>query len=119
LNFEDHSWIKEENLVNSIKEKNIRNSMMENKSVQQTYFNSQLKDNPNQEGDELLNKFRKDFPNINYQVNARDITLIKQNLKRKNFEFRKDDEMVDDLITNKGKKFLREKVNTIYEFLYI
>ncbi len=77
--------------------------MMEKKTLQQTYFKAnKLKENPNQENAELLNKFRKDFPNVNYQVDPRDITLIKQNLKGKKFELRKNNEMIDELITNIG-----------------
>lgn len=86
---------------------------MEKKEMQMTYYKAKLQENPNQENTELLNKFRKEYQDVKFQVTSKDISLLKQNLKRRNFLLKKNNELIDELITSTGKKFLREKVNLI------
>ncbi len=52
-NYEDHYWKNEEKSETSLKEKNVRKSVMEKNDVKPVYFKSKLKENHNQDNSDL------------------------------------------------------------------
>ena len=113
---EEHSWVEERELMRKICEKEIRKSELENQKTQEAYFKAKVQENPNQLNSDLLKNFRNEFPEIQFQLNSKNISLIKQNLKRRNFDFKKNIELIDELTSSKGTKLLKEKVK--FHFYY-
>ena len=111
--YKDHSWALEHEMIRKIRDKEIRKSQMESPKVQEAYFKTKIQDNPNQANSDLLLQFRKEFPETNFQMSSRSLTLIKQNLKKRNYDFKKNKELIDELVSSKGKNLLREKVNEL------
>ena len=58
----------------------------------------------------LIKNFNKNNPGSTLKIQTRDITIIKQNLKRKGIENRKAAERVDSIISSAGYPPLVEKV---------
>ena len=83
---------------------------MERRSFQLTYFEKELTDKPNID---LIKNFNKNNPGSILKIQTRDITLIKQNLKRKGIENIKAVERVDSIISSAGYPLLVEKVSKL------
>ena len=107
---EKHFWIYDKNIENKIKEKKLSKEDSERKSVQIAYFKNKIKEENFGENLDLIEKFRKENPDTKFILSSRDITLVKENLKRKNVEMKKAIDRIDDIISNEGKKFMVEKV---------
>ena len=67
----------------------------------------------NSENVDLIKKFTKENPNTNLSIQSRDITILKQNLKRRALDNRKVIDRIDAILNSKGQPFLVEKVNLI------
>ena len=96
--------------MRKIKEKRIRDSQINLREVQTTYMKGQIQETPNADNKDLLNKFIKDFPKAQYQLSTKDIGLIRQNIKKRTYELTMITEKIDEILDNRGKRFLREKV---------
>lgn len=99
-----------ERIKQAIEDKTVRKSQISTKEYQNIYFREIIAKNKTCDNSELLKQFNKDFPEAEYVLNSKSISMIKQNLKRSNIDLKKNSEGIDDILNNKGKKLLREKV---------
>ena len=107
---EKHSWNYELDIANKMKDKKLTQEELERKSVQIAYFKNKLKEEKCTENVDLIGAFKKENPGAKHVLSSRDLTLVKENLKRKNIEMKKAVDRIDDIISNEGKKFMVEKV---------
>lgn len=107
---EKHQWNYDLNISNKIKENKLTKEELERKSVQISYFKNKIKEEKFGENVDLIENFRKENPETKFILSSRDITLVKENLKRKNIEMKKAIDRIDDILSNEGKKFMVEKV---------
>lgn len=107
---EKHSWNYELDIANKMKDKKLTQEELERKSVQIAYFKNKLKEEKCTENVDLIDAFKKENPGAKHVLSSGDLTLVKENLKRKNIEMKKAVDRIDDIISNEGKKFMVEKV---------
>lgn len=107
---EKHFWNYELDIANKMRENKLTKEDLERKSVQIAYFKNKLKEEKCGENVDLIANFKKENPEAKHVLSSRDLTLVKENLKRKNIEMKKAVDRIDDIISNEGKKFMVEKV---------
>lgn len=123
---EEHPWNKKKIIAMDISNNKMGKNDMQRKSVQWIYFEEKLKEKGfllllfqfnffiieigTMDNYDLINTFIKENPDNNMVLASRDLTILKQNLKRKGLEIKKAVERLDQIVASNGKLLLREKV---------
>ena len=110
LRFEEHSWIKKEIIQNNMGSKTLSPQDINRRSTQLIYFEKKIKDGGNPNNVELVKEFKKENPDAELKIQSRDMTIVRQNLKRKAIEVNRAKERIDNILTSSGQNFLLEKV---------
>ena len=109
----NHSWIKKDLVGREIEGKSLASSDLDRRSIQIIYFEKKMKDVNNITNLELIKAFKKENPQTSLNLQSRDLTIIRQNLKRKAIESNRATDRVDSILTSSGHKFLLEKVKDL------
>ena len=88
----------------------MRTSQIVKSGVQSVYLKGKIEEGKTTTNESLLKSFQKDYPDAEFVLSSKSISMIKQNLKRKYVEIKNNAEQIDELLNNKGQKLLREKV---------
>ena len=113
IKYSAHSWVKKQKFSEDLSKNSLKEADLGRKSIQLLYFEKELGEKGNSENVDLIKKFTKENPNTNLSIQSRDITILKQNLKRRALDNRKVIDRIDAILNSKGQPFLVEKVNLI------
>ena len=110
LDFNEHSWVKKQKISRDIDDKRLGPDDWNRRSVQKIYFEKKMNAAGATKNIDLIKDFVKECPRSELKVSSRDITIIRQNLKRKILESHKAVDRLDNILSSSGTPLMVEKV---------
>ena len=110
IKYSDHNYVKNELISRDMDEKKLSADDWKRRSVQMVFVEKKLKDQGASKNVDILKVLVKESPQVEIKITSRDITIVKQNVKKRALETHKEEKIIDKILNSTGQPLLIEKV---------